>query len=138
MRLMTGEEPHDVSAMAGLGEKSQVDEFMVGTLAFPSGVLGHFDCGLRTARVHSYEIRGTRGRIVAREGFTVPDDHETIIDFWQGGNHQEIRIPPVNHYQIMAEDFADSLLNGQPLPYPIQDAVKNMRVIDRLLAEARA
>lgn len=137
MRLMTGEEPGQVHAMARFGEKSQVDEFMIGTLAFPSGILGHFDCGLRSTRAHTYEIKGTRGRLVVREGFTVPDDHETLIDFWQDGNHQEIRIPPANHYQLMAEDFADSLLNGHPLHYPIQDAVNNMRVIDRLLASAR-
>jgi predicted dehydrogenase len=137
MRFMTGEEPEQVGAMARFGAQSQVDEFMVGTLRFPSGVLGYFDCGLRTPRKHSYELRGTGGRIVVDEGFTVPPEHDTTIRAWQDDRYEEITIPAIDHYQIMVEDFAEALLDNKPLRFPIEDAVDNMRVIDQLLASAK-
>jgi hypothetical protein len=37
---------------------------------------------------------------------------EFNIKLWSGGKHEEIAIPPANHYQLMAEDFADALLDG--------------------------
>lgn len=137
MRHMTGEEPDTVRAIARFGDVSQVDETLSGIVSFPSGVVGHFDSGLRTYRRHMYELRGTEGYIIAQEGFTMPADKETSI-FWEHNDIQEnITIPTTNHYQLMAEDFADALLNGRPPRFLPQDAVENMRVIDNLLASAR-
>lgn len=138
IRYFAEEEPDEVHAIARFGEISGVDEFMVGALRFPSGVLAHFDSGLRTPRKHSYEIRGSEGRIVVDEAFTVPAKSGTAVQLWRGSAAEEIRIPPVDHYQLMVENFADALLTGVPLQYPIQDAVATMRVIDRLMAVARS
>lgn len=137
MRLMTGEEPEQAAAVARWGTETQVDESLAGVLRFPSGVVGHFDCGLRTHRAHTYDIRGTTGRILLEEAF-VPDlESETVICFWQGEDYEEIHVPPADHYQLMAEDFADALLNKRAPHYLPQDAVANMQVIDRLLTSAR-
>ena len=38
-----------------------------------------------------------------------------------------------DYYTIMAEDFADALINNRPPRFPAQDGVRNMQVIDRLL-----
>lgn len=138
IRLMTGEEPEWVHAAARFGERSQVDEALAGVMRFPSGVIAHFDCGLRSFRTHTYEIRGTRGRIHVGEAFVMEAGAGTIIRHWQGTRYDEIDIAPANHYTLMAEDFADALLNGRPPRYAPQDAVANMRVIDRLLAAARS
>ncbi len=138
MRFMTGEEPEQFGAIAQFGEQTGVDEFLVGTLAFPSGVLGHFDCGLRTSFKNGYEIRGSQGRIVVESGFTMNPNSETIIRHWHGSDHQEIAIAPANSYTLMAEDFADALMNQRPPRFMPQDAVSNMEMIDRLLAAARA
>ncbi len=137
MRLMTGEEPDDVRALARFGEQSGVDESLVGLLSFPSGVLGHFDSGLRTSLKHGYEIRGSGGRILVEEGFGIDPTRPTTIRHWQGGRYNEITIPAANHYTLMAEDFADALLNNRPPRFPPQDGVRNMAVLDRLLATAR-
>lgn len=137
IRLMTGEEPSAVKALAQWGAASGVDERLVGLLQFPSGTLAHFDCGLRQHTTHSYELRGTGGRILVESGFTVQPTEAPVIRLWQGDSYQEITIPAVNHYTLMAEDFADALLNKRPPRFPAQDGVENMRVIDRLLADAR-
>ena len=70
MRLMTGEEPSAAQgAWRSWAHRSGVDERLVGLLQFPSGVLGHFDCGLRQQTTHTYELRGTEGRILVGKGF---------------------------------------------------------------------
>lgn len=134
MRLMTGEEPHSAHAYARIGEQTQVDETMAGILEFPSGAIGHFDSSLRSGGAHTYEIRGTEGRIRVPAGFVMAADQETSIEMWQGSAHSKITIPPANSYTIMVEDFADALINSRPPNYAPQDGVDNMKVIDRLYA----
>lgn len=138
MRFMTGEEPSGAKAFAQFGERSGVDEVMSGVLEFPSGVQGHFDCSLRVDFTNMYEIGGTEGTILVETGFVMPWDAPTIIRHWRGDEYSEIRVEPANHYTLMAEDFADALLNNRPPKFAPQDAVNNMRVIDQLYASARA
>jgi predicted dehydrogenase len=146
-RYLLGEEPSDVRAFADFGERSGVDERMVGILRFPSGALAHFDCSLRTHFTQTYEIRGTGGRILMEKAFVPfrPDpEADIIIRYWNSKpgiekhTYEEIQIPRVNQYILMVEDFADAVLNQRPPRFPIEDAINNMRAIDRLLAAARA
>ncbi|NDJ60795.1 MAG: Gfo/Idh/MocA family oxidoreductase [Chloroflexi bacterium] len=136
MRLLAGEEPTAMRAAAQVGERSGVDEVLTGLLTFPSGVEGHFDCSLRAHRTHTYEIRGTQGRILVESGFVMPADTETTIRVWHGDAYEAMRIPPANSYQLMVEDFADALLQSRPPRFAPQDAVDNMRVLDALRAAA--
>ena len=134
MRFMTGEDPTDAKAFATIGGTTGVDETMAGILQFSSGAFGHFDSSLRVGHSHTYDLRGTEGRIEVPEGFTMPADKSTIIRLWQGGQYQEITIPPANSYTLMAEDFAQALIDSRPPRYAPQDGVNNMRVIDKLYA----
>ncbi|MGB7338931.1 MAG: Gfo/Idh/MocA family oxidoreductase [Phototrophicaceae bacterium] len=138
MRFITGEEPTKVAALANFGAETNVDEQIAGILEFPSGLRGHFDASLTTYKVHTYDIRGTEGRIVLPTSFVPNDDQHTVIQHWQGDTYQEIEIEAVDQYQLMVEDFADALLNNRAPKFSPQDAVDNMRVVDRLLASARA
>jgi xylose dehydrogenase (NAD/NADP) len=137
MRLMSGQEPERARAIARVGVQSGVDEQLNGILAFPSGIMGHFDCGLRSHRTHTYEIRGTEGRILVEAGFVMEPNESPGIRHWHGDQYEEIQMPAVNHYTLMVEDFADAALNKRPPRFEPQDGVDNMRVIDMLLAQAR-
>ncbi|MYA91818.1 MAG: Gfo/Idh/MocA family oxidoreductase [Chloroflexi bacterium] len=133
MRFMTGEEPSQATASQSIGAESGVDEALAGALHFPGGTIGNFHCGLRAYREHSYTIKGTAGMIRVPTSF-VPDKRaETIVQHWRGDDYSEHRVPPVDHYQLMVEDFADALLGGRAPRFSAQDAVANMRVIDKLL-----
>jgi predicted dehydrogenase len=131
MRLMTREEPERTTGSALWGPGG-VDESFVGTLKFPSGVLGHFDCGFLTVFESGYEIRGDAGRIVVDKGFVSEPDEHKVIHVWRGDQYEAIPVPAANHYTLMIEDFADALLNNRPPRFDPQDGVENMRVIDRL------
>lgn|SRR5690606_4114713 len=134
MRLMSGEEPTAGHAFASIGKDSQVDETLAGVLQFPSGAVGHFDSSLRTAGTHQYEIRGTEGRIRVAEGFVMGPTQDVVIEHWYGSEYSRITIPAANSYTLMAEDFADALINKRPPKYAPQDGVDNMKVIDMLYA----
>ncbi|MGB1287537.1 MAG: Gfo/Idh/MocA family protein [Aggregatilineales bacterium] len=133
IRLMTGAEPVSVQAFANM--HNGVDESLTGILKFESGVLAHFDSSLRSSYNHMYQLRGTKGRILVEEAFVPQPDTTTTIRIWdETGVHTAISIAPANHYTLMAEDFADALLNNRPPRYAPQDAVEQMRVLDSLYA----
>jgi len=136
MRLLTGEEPSAVRALARIGQSSQVDENLAGVLMFPSGIIGHFDCGVRAFRCQPAEVRGTTGRIVLEKAFTMEPTEQPVIRWWHGEEYEEITLPAVNHYTLMFEAFGDALLEGKTYPFSPADAVANMRVIDQLRAAA--
>ena len=114
MRFMTGEEPQRVSAAARIGERSEVDETLAGMLDFPSGVIGHFDCGLRSFGQHTYTLKGSEGMITVPQSFVIDKAVDGIVRHWQGDRFTEHIIPAVDQYQLMVEDFADALLNKRP------------------------
>lgn len=137
MRFITGEEPERVTASAIIGKSSGVDELLAGTLQFPSGVIGHFDSGLRAQFENCYQIKGTAGKIIVNKSFTPQPHDEQLIQLVQGDDVQEFRIPAVNQYTLMAEDFADALINNRAPRFMPQDAVQNMEVLDALYAQVR-
>ena len=136
MRFITGEEPSQVTAAARFGEQSGVDEILAGTLRFPSGLIGVFDCGLRAHRQQMAQFKGTKGSIVVLSAFTPDKDKPAIIQQWNGEELTEHRVAPIDQYQLMAEDFADALLTRREPRFPASDAVNNMRVLDQLYAAA--
>lgn len=140
-RLIAGE-PLRAAAFANFGKDSGVDETLTGILECPNGVLMHFDCSLRTFYESSIEVRGSHGKIALEKAFNTAPDIDSVIHWWSDKSgsleYTTETIPATNHYRLMAEDFADAILNDHEPAYPAQDAVANMRVIDQLLASARA
>lgn len=137
MRFMTGEEPDRATAAARFGAQTGVDEALAGALEFPSGAIGHFDCGLRAFGQHSYTLKGTDGMITVPQSFVIDKAVDGIVRHWQGGKVTEHIIPAIDQYQLMVEDFAESLLENRPPRFAPSDAVSNMVVVDKLLASVR-
>lgn len=140
-RLMAGAEPISVKAMQRTGVVSGVDEVLTGVMAFESGVLAHFGCSLRANFTHTYQLRGTTGKILVEEGFVVPPDHPSTVRVTETNaagaeTTREIRVAPANSYTLMADDFAQALIDGRAPRWKPQDGVENMRVIDQLYASA--
>jgi predicted dehydrogenase len=132
-RLVTGSEPLGVTAIAEYGS-SGVDEAFIGVMRFPNGVLAEFDVSLRAAGGTSFEIIGTTGKIVVRQGFKPAADEEGEIQLHQNGDISRIFTDAVDQYRIMVEEFTKAVITGKPLQYPPQDAINNMRVLDSLRA----
>ena len=133
LRWLAGEEPSACNAIVQTGTTSGVDERAAGALRFPSGKIGSFSCGMPLQFECSYSVIGTNGHLLVDWGAMVAwPGSEFKIRHWQGNNYQEIAISPANHYQLMVEDFGDSLLTGQPMRFPIEDSARNLQIIDRI------
>ena len=49
---------------------------------------------------------------------------------------EEIRFDVCDQYTLQADAFARAILEDQPVPTPLEDAVANMRVIERVFTSA--
>lgn len=136
MRLLVGEEPVEVTAVADY-LSSGVDGRLSGVMKFPGGVVGEFGCGLEAPFSCTYEVVGTGGRLlVDHGGMVVWPGGEFVIKLWTKSGYEELKIAPANHYQLIAEAFAEALLEGRAPEFSAEDAVANLVVMDRLRDQA--
>ncbi|MGF1484146.1 MAG: Gfo/Idh/MocA family protein [Opitutales bacterium] len=137
LRAFACEEPAQVAAVAQFDAATGVDESVTGLLRFPSGKVGYFGVSMATPFSSSYDLTGTQGRIrVDVGGFVTWPGTEFAIEVW-GGSREDLEVikaPAANHYGLVAEDFAQALLDERPPRYPISDAIANMTVLDQLRA----
>jgi predicted dehydrogenase len=138
-RLLFGGEPRRVEASSQRDPVSGVDVLTSGILEFEGGV-ATFTCSTRAEDDQRVHIYGTEGRIVVEIPFNIPPDRPTHVFVTKGGE------PPVNPsterltfetadpYTVEAERFAAAVLDGSPIPVGPDDAVANLRVIERLFA----
>ena len=95
----------------------------------------------RTSASHIY---GTEGRISVPIPFNIPPDRPTEIWVTAGrrparrARHEVLRFETADPYAVEAERFAAAVLDGLPTPTPPEDAVANLRVIERIFAAADA
>jgi predicted dehydrogenase len=138
-RLIAGAEPVQAQASAAFGEKSHVDETLAGVLRFPTDVVAHFDSSFRTDYREWLEIQGAEGRLELEHPFRPHAvGGEGKITFQRNdGTHETFTTHAASPYQLMAEHFADAVLNGKPLRYLPELDRGNMRVIDALYESAR-
>jgi D-xylose 1-dehydrogenase (NADP+, D-xylono-1,5-lactone-forming) len=127
-RLITGTEPVRTSAFAVCGK---VDETMTGILEFPCGMLAHFETSISNFERHSAEITGTDGSIIIENPW-FPGDNEARFIIRTKSGDEIITIPGANCYTLELEDFMDAVINKRPPCWGLDDAVKNMAVIDAL------
>jgi predicted dehydrogenase len=136
-RFMLGAEPISVEA-EGVFNDNGVEEWLVAHLRFDNNVLGTFQCSLRTAFNADYEIAGTTGRLVSPKGTCVMGDEPAEIHHWHDWDTEVLTMENPDHYVLMIEDFADTVLTGRKPTFDIADSVTTMKIIDGVLDSARA
>jgi predicted dehydrogenase len=135
-RTVAGQEPVEVQAFARWSP-SGVDDQLVGTMRFESGVLAQFDCALSMERREVYEVAGTDASLEVPAAFLPGKGDTTIWERHGRGEAIEHTIEGVDEYQLMVEHFADCVLYDRPLRYPVAEAAANMRTIEALYRSAR-
>ena len=136
-RTMARAEPVGVQATATWTERG-VDSELVGALRFADGTVAHFDCALTLARNERYEIAGTEGVIEVPQSF-LPGTADVPIHLHRGreGTTTET-VDGEDEYRAMVEHFGASVLEGRAFDYPVDEAARNMRVIEGLYRSARS
>jgi len=140
-RMIFGEEPVRVESVIVRDPRFGTDILTSAILEFPSG---HciFSCSTQVVIHQSMQFFGTTGRIElevpynAKAGGTsriLIDDGRDV--FGSGITVEEF--PPCDQYTIQGDLFSRAIREGGAPPVPLEDAVKNMEVIDAVFRSGR-
>jgi predicted dehydrogenase len=91
----------------------------------------------------SFEVLGTKGRAEIKIPFNAPPNTPTAIEVDMGavlggGLARREIIRPVDQYTEQVEAFALAVLGQKPLPWGVDDAIAQMKVIDAVFESARS
>ena len=103
-----------------------------------------FTCSTRAEPDQRVDIYGTEGRLRVHIPFNVPPDRPTEITLTAGGDppvapdSEVLRFAIADPYTVEAERFAAAILDDLATPTPPEDAIANLRVIERIFAAGDA
>jgi aryl-alcohol dehydrogenase-like predicted oxidoreductase len=126
-------EPLAVSGTAVFGATG-VDEWAVGTLGFPGGILATVAAGVRTAAANEVVVSGSGGVMRIADPWTPSRwsrDPVRIAISGEGGT-REVLVPGPKHlYGYEVDVVGASLARGQAPAMTWADSLGNMRALDR-------
>ena len=115
----------------------RVDRLCSGILDFGSGRTSTFTCGTQLSPYQRVHILGDRGRIEIEIPFNAPPHLPTRIWVHEEQRLEEICFQECDQYTLQGDFFSLAILADNLVPTPIEDALKNMAVIEKLFASAR-
>ena len=127
-RMIFGAEPARVIAVMDRDPEMGVDRLSSAMLEYPGGGQATFTCSTQLAPFQRMHILGTDGHIDVEVPFNAPPDRATRI--FVNGEATEFAI--CDQYTIQAELFSRAILDDTGVPVPLEDALRNMAVIDAL------
>ena len=142
VRGIIGREPETVQGWLDIDPRFDVDVAAGGLLGFSEGVVATATCSFRAGAQGAYTVVGTKGSIEVPRAIIpgmdtrVPEGLIVVMD--ADGRRSEEIVASARQYTLMAEGFARAVLDGGSVPFPPEDAVKNMRVLDAIAASAQS
>jgi predicted dehydrogenase len=140
-RMLFDAEPVDVKASIRRDDSFGTDVITSAILDF-GGRHATFTCSTQLEDDQRVHLVGTAGRMLVEIPFNIPPGLATRILLFSGGD------PPVapgvevheveagDQYGIQADAFSRSIRDGGPVPTDPQDAVANLEVMERIVADA--
>jgi predicted dehydrogenase len=139
-RMIFGEEPTRVLGLVEDDPDFGVDRLASVILDFPSGH-ATFTCSTQLVPYQRMHLMGTTGRVEIEIPFNAPNDVpcRIMIDDGESLHGDTIRVEEfevVDQYTIQGDLFAEAIRTGGPAPTPLEEAVRNMEVIDAVFRSA--
>lgn len=128
-------EPGEVFAWQVTGP-SGVDEVMAGVLRYGTEQLGSFDCSFREVFRNEVEVAGSQAVLTITNPFPVVPETRLVLRN-EDGDEQEFGDPSLDPYQCEVEALTAAVLDGAPLPVPLQSSRANVATITALYESAR-
>lgn len=135
-RFIFNKEPETVFGHIELAPELQTDRVASGILDFGAGT-STFTCSTQMFPYQRVNIIGTEGRIEIEIPVNAPADKETQIWHHSKSGPGKIVFKAVDQYTIQGDEFSKAILDDTPVPYPLEDAVNNMKVIDAIFKSAK-
>jgi predicted dehydrogenase len=131
-RMLFGEEPRGVEASIERDPQFKTDRLTSAILEFSTGRCV-FTCSTQLTPYQKMQMFGTRGMIEVEIPFNAPPDRPARI--FVDGVAEEL--PACDQYTLQGDLFSRAILEDGAVPVPIEDAVKNMTVIEQIFEAAR-
>ena len=133
-RFLFEAEPTRVASQIDYDPNFETDRLASILLQFPTGQ-ALFYCATQLVPYQRMQILGTKGRIEIEIPFNAPPDRPCRIFVDDGSKLGDASarletFDVVNQYSLQGDLFARAIRKGTPLPFPLEDAVSNMRVLD--------
>ncbi len=141
-RYAFDQEPTRVVATIERDPQMRTDRLTSAILDFPGGQ-SVFTCSTQVVPYQRMHFVGTRGRIEMEIPFNAPLDRPTRIfidgdgDIFGGGITTET-IPACNQYTLQGDAFSKAVMEDGEVPVPVEDAIKNMAVIEAIFNSAKS
>jgi len=141
-RFVFREEPWRVMGLIERDPEMQIDRLASAILDFPSGQ-AIFTCSTQLVPYQRMQFFGTQGRVEVEIPFNAPSDRPCRIfidnrgDLFGGGTITE-EFPTCDQYTIQGDVFSRAIREGGEVPVPVEDAIKNMSVIDAVFRSAES
>jgi predicted dehydrogenase len=134
------QEPTRVMASIDRDPEMRTDRLTSAILEFPGGQC-IFTCSTQLVPYQRIHFLGASGRIEIEIPFNAPPDRPTRIlidgsgDLFGGGIVTET-FPVCDQYTLQGDAFSKAILEGTEVPVPLEDAIKNMAVIEAIFNSA--
>lgn len=136
-RYIFGAEPTRAVALINRDPVMKTDRMTSGLLDFAGGEQLVFLCATQLMRYQRVHIFGTTGCIEIEIPFNALPGKPSRIIVEAGSEAPEvIDTEPCDQYTLQGDEASRIFLGEIPPPYPIEDAIANMRVIDALYRSA--
>lgn len=135
-RLLFGEEPLKVIANVEYDPITHTDSLVSGMMMFNKGA-SSFTCSTKLMPYQSVNIIGDLGRIEIEIPFNPTPTEQTKITLYKQGSVKNVLFSIADQYTLQADSFAKAIIQNQPVPYALNDAVQNMAVIEALFESNR-
>jgi predicted dehydrogenase len=142
-RFFFGADPQRAVALVDRDPVLRVDRTTSGLVDFGGGRHLDFTVATQLVPYQRVQLCGTRGRIEIQIPFNAPANGATRImvddgSALDGSGIAVETLPPCDQYGLEADAFSRAVRGELPLPYGIDDALVNMRVIDALFRSERS
>jgi predicted dehydrogenase len=139
-RFVLEEEPTRVVSLIERDPELKIDRLTSAILDFPTAQV-IFTCSTQMVPYQRMHFLGTRGRIEVVIPFNAPNDEPCRILIDDQGNlpDEEVEIlefATCDQYGIQGDLFSKAILQQTEVPTPLEDAVKNMAVIEAIFRSA--
>ena len=141
-RYAFAQEPTRVVSLIDRDPEMHVDRLTSAILDFPGGQ-SIFTCSTQLIPYQRIHFFGTQGRIEIEIPFNAPPDRPTRLfidesgELFGSGLTTET-FPTSDQYTLQGDAFSKAILKNTEVPVPLEDAIKNMAVIDAIFKSANS
>ena len=136
-RFLFEAEPTRVTALVERDPEMKIDRLASAILEFPQGQ-ATFTCSTQLVPYQRIQIFGEEGRIELEIPFNAPPDKacRLLVDDGSelgGASARVENLPICDQYTIQGDEFSRLIRTGEPAPFPLEDAVRNMEILEAVL-----